>query len=324
LGNYVPESRVELHAEKALFRKQTELLRDLCDKQARHRKRQQFQFPDDPIVRTLFRSTPTSGHPSHAQGDNVQSTNKMTPEVRWLLTRSARMQRVNNAGFSTFQNRIKDKVVSADGRKRELSLLRQRSMCLRNERATTPRQQRLQCDVLGPKFCTDCTEIGQKIHTMKKQESSFPRIEVHTRSLVAPDKVEKIFLSNPKELFNQKKRYACGCTFDHKLEITTPLVYTPHEVFQRIRRRKQIEHEFFGVHNQAVTNDSPRVENRSPRPLNPLPSADSQSTERVPDSKAKVGSRAAITSVESRPSFVQEKTEPPMDLKVSVKFVNEG
>ncbi|XP_052811421.1 uncharacterized protein LOC128239034 [Mya arenaria] len=308
LGQYVPESRIELHAEKVLFRNQSSLLRELCDKQTRHKRRQQFQFSDDyrenPTIQSLFQRTSVSQH-AHAQQSHVTGST-ISPEVRWLLTRSARLQRINNAGYSSFHNRIKDKVVSADGRNREISLVRQRSMCYRNERAETPRQQRLQCDVLGPQFCTDCTEIGEKVHIMKKEQEKFPRIEVHTRSLVAPEKVEKMYLSNPKELFHQKKRYACGCTYDPKLEITTPLVYTPHEVFQRIRRRNQKNQysEKGGTVDHTHAVDTPKTKK------------DKQIVVNVQDEHVK--------AIEARPSFVQEKTEPPMDMKVSVKFVNEG
>ncbi|KAH3738595.1 uncharacterized protein LOC127851452 [Dreissena polymorpha] len=296
LGSYVPESRVELHAEKALFRNQTQLLRDLCDRQTKFSRRHPFQFPSEgsfnPIIQSILkRSGALQQMRQHEESHvTVDAKNNISPEVRWLLTRSARMQRVNNAGYSTFQNKIKDKVVSADGRKREFSLQRQRSMCLRTERSDTPLSQRLQCDVLGPKFCTDCTEIDQKKAVLRKQQARFPRIEVHTRSLVAPEKVEKIFLSHPNEMFHQQKRYACGCTYDPKLEITTPLVYTPHEVFQRIRRRKQL---LYG----DLMDDTFKTSSNNYDGTNSIP---------------------------RKPTYYQEKTEPPMDMTVSVKFVNEG
>lgn len=270
LGYYIPESKLELQLEKALFRTNAEILREMCEKKIRQKQRELHREPSIP---------------------DIPYTN-ISPEVRWLLTRSARMKRVNNAGFSKFRNPVADRVVSANGRRRSQIpfLERQRSMCSRVSSAHEADIKGCQCDVLGPQFCTDCTKMNQKNKLNIEQNKNFPRIEVHTRSLVAPDRVEKLYLSNPKELFYQQKTYKCGCAYNPALEITTPIVYTPHEVFQRLRRRKYLEQ------NAGQTKEE-EIENSNIKTLNkPL----------------------------KQPSFYDEKTLPPMDLKVSVVFRNDG
>ena len=278
LGFFNPESKLELQVQKALFRTNAEIIRDMCEKNIRQKQRELHREPPIPPI---------------------PYTN-ISPEVRWLLTRSARMQRVNNAGFSKFRNPVDNRVGSANGRRRSkiISLERERSMCSRVSSAREPDVKKCQCDVLGPQFCTDCTKVSKKDKLIKEQDKNFPRIEVHTRSLVAPDKVEKLYLSNPKELFYQQKKYKCGCTYDAALEITTPLVYTPHEVFQRLRHKKYLE--------------------QTARTIG------QESQKELEYSKAKVNDSAVDQPLlEQRPSFIDEKTLPPMDLKVSVVFKND-
>ena len=270
LGYYVPESRLELQLEKALFRTNAEMIREMCE---RNIKQKQKEVQDTPHI------------PPLAVAD-------IPPEVRWLLTRSARMRRVNNAGYSKFRNPVDNRVVSASGRRgtQALSLQRQRTMCSRFSTPNKADIKKLQCDVLGPNFCTDCTKLDKKNKLKVEQNKNFPRLEVHTRSLVAPDRIEKLYVSHPKELFHQDKSYKCGCAYNPALEITTPLVYTPHEVFQRLRRRKYME----------------------------------KTAERIERESEDTSTKRNNSPVDKQPSFYDEKTLPPMDLKVSVVFRNDG
>ena len=287
LGFYQPESRLELQMEKATFRLHSEILRNMCDKQMRQRQTQQMIEHGNLPLPSRVSQMNISAHLTNSKSyDNMAP---MPPEIRWLLTRSARMQRANNAGFSKFRNPVKVRIVSANGRRGHniMSLERQRSMCSRFEGVNVSEDKRLQCDVLGPDSCTDCTKEKSKQIVLKKQRKDFPRLECHTRSLVAPDKVEKIYLNHPKELFHPDKKYACGCVVDPKFEITTPIVYTPHEVFERIRRRKNIER---GQELIRQENELLRRHNNTPTKI-PL---------------------------------YEEKTEPPLDMKISVTFRADG
>ncbi|KAL4232654.1 putative inactive peptidyl-prolyl cis-trans isomerase-like 6 [Mactra antiquata] len=287
LGHFVPSSRLELQMEKATFRMHSEILRNMCDKKLRNRQLQQMIENGD-----IPRPSPVSliNVSEHWNAPGISENNTQMPsDVRWLLTRSARMQRANNAGYSKFRNPVKNRVSSAGGRrdKRGVSLERQRSMCSRYDKVDISEEQKLQCDVLGADFCTDCTKINSKETVNRQQRKDFPRIEMHTRSLVAPERVEKLYLSHPNILFHQQKKYECGCPVDPRFEITTPIVYTPHEVFERIRRKKNIErgNELIRKETEVI-----RQHNNTPTKL----------------------------------SLQEEKTEAPLDLKVSVTFRNDG
>lgn len=284
LGYYVPESRVELQIEKAMFRNHAQVLRNMCDKPLKQRHTQQ-------LVASLNLYSPSHKTPFNISKRTTPAqdvSRSMPSEIRWLLTRSAQLQRVNNPGFSKFRKSVKDRVVSANdiGGQTVLSPEKQRSMCSRYDNYSTSINQRLQCDVLGPEYCTDCTEMNSKLVIAQQQQRKFPRIEVHTRSLVAPERVEKLYLSNVKAMFNQDTRYACGCPVDPMFEITTPVVYTPHEIFERIRMKKNIE---MGEELIRIEQELQRKSNNTPVP-----------------------------------QIYSEKTELPLDLKVSVTYKSIG
>lgn len=288
LGYYQPESRLELQVEKATFRMHSQILRNMCDTQQKQRHVQQMIENGEALHPSEQSQLNISKH--LANSNMVDSNAQMPPEIRWLLTRSARMQRANNAGFSKFRKPVKVRVASAGGRREQnvLSLERQRSMCNRFDGMGVSEIQKIQCDVLGPSSCTDCTELNSKDIVLQREKKDFPRLECHTRSLVAPDRVEKLYLSHPNELFHQENiKYACGCDVDPKFEITTPIVYTPHEVFERIRRKKNIER----------GNDLIRREHEIKR---------------------------VHTNTPTKISLYSEKTEPPLDMKVSVTFRTDG
>lgn len=284
LGHFNPESRLELQYQKAMFKNNAQILRTMCEKSWKQKQRETELSSVDRLNTYLF-DTNTSEHTTVINSLTNYSASNIPPEIRWLLTRSARMQRANNAGFSKFRNPVKNRVASAGVRKGPgMSLERQRSMCSRLDGDCDLKDLRnLQCEVLGPDLCTDCTKINNRYENMRQERKTFPRLEVHTRSLVAPEKVEKLYLSHPKELFHQQKKYACGCMVNPELEITTPLVYTPHEVFERIRRRKNIE-----KGNELLRQERARENKR--------------------------------TNTPDRPVLYEEKTEPPLDMKVSVTF----
>lgn len=266
--------------EKATFRMHSQILRNMCDTQQKQRQMQQM-IENGEVPRPSEQSQLNmSNHLSHS--NMMENNAPMPPEIRWLLTRSARMQRANNAGFSKFRKPVKVRVASAGGRREQnvMSLERQCSMCYRFDGIGASDIQKVQCDVLGPSSCTDCTELNSKDIVLQ--------LECHTRSLVAPDRVEKLYLSHPNELFHQENfKYACGCAVDPKFEITTPIVYTPHEVFERIRRKKNVER----------GNDLTRGEHETKR---------------------------LHTNTPTRISLYSEKTEPPLNMKVSVTFRTDG
>ena len=314
LGYFYPESRIELQLEKEIFRQNAQVLRDMCDIKLKQRRREAHQYlPIDQFSRNLKfeKSTVQHNQEQRLQFESINHASTIAPEVRWLLTRSARLQRANNAGFSKYNKPVKDCVVSANGKRdtNAMSLERQRSMCSRNEEYDRSIMQKCQCDILGPPFCSDCTKIKQKVTQKHEQDQQFPRIEVHTRSLVAPERVERLYLSHPEELFHQRKKYACGYAVSPEFEITTPLVYTPHEIFERIRRKKYIE-----LGNELIRKEKEmKVQQRQKN--TPV---EWQHQHRQHQQQEQIDQKQL-----SQPSFYEEKTETPLDMKISVVIRND-
>ncbi|KAL3882660.1 hypothetical protein ACJMK2_028978 [Sinanodonta woodiana] len=212
LGHIIPDSRIDQQVEKAMFRTNAKILAEMCmNKKLK---------PREIIEHQSFQTSASS-----------------RPETRWLITRSATLQRVNNAEFSKYDNRIRDRVVSADDvrRKGGLFLERQKSMCNRENSFDKSAGSHVHCEVLGPSFCFDCIKVRERRNILQEQNVNFPKIEVNPRSLIAPAKIEKMILSYPDEIFNDDKSYGYGAVLDARVLFSEPIVYTQNEVYTRLR-----------------------------------------------------------------------------------------
>ncbi|KAK3589362.1 hypothetical protein CHS0354_010007 [Potamilus streckersoni] len=212
LGHIVADSQIDQQVEKAMFRTNAKILAEMCmNKKLKPREIIEFQ--------------------------SFQTSASTRPETRWLLTRSATLQRVNNAEFSKYDNRIRDRVVSADDirQKRGLFLEKQNSMCNRENSFEKSVDSHAHCEVLGPSVCFDCIKARERSNILQEQKVNFPNIEVHPRSLIAPAKIEKMILSYPDEIFNDDKSYGYGAVLDSRVLFNEPIVYTQNEVYTRLR-----------------------------------------------------------------------------------------
>lgn len=217
LGHVVQESRVELQVEKALFKTNMRLLSDMI---AIGRRPQSLQ---EPAYYDLRRAN----------------------QPRLFMTRSERLRKVNDAEYQAkFTTQTPERVVSADRTRLDVSRLLQyqTSICDRHYRGHDIKNKHAQCDVLGPYYCTDCIQVKKRNTSFKTHQRNFPNIEVHPRSLIAPDKVDRVLMSREKILLdgigkNQRNNLDFDIPTSYNESVYLP-VLTENDVVERIRRDK--------------------------------------------------------------------------------------
>lgn len=212
LGYYIPESRLELQVEKALFKTSMTVLTDLL--------RQSRMGSESPHPNT----------PEHQLG-------LVTARGRQVLSRSEQFDRINNAEYSRYHTPVSDRVVSANANSYNTLYRRNRPMCGRQYELSSPVMSCAHCEVLGQYFCTDCTQLRKRIQSAKKQSVNFPNIDVHPRSLIAPVKVERLLSSDQYGIIKKQKFNDTGVSYeeDNIRFINSPFVYTQNDVYERLR-----------------------------------------------------------------------------------------
>ncbi|XP_021360733.1 uncharacterized protein LOC110455113 isoform X2 [Mizuhopecten yessoensis] len=207
LGLVLLDSRLETQVEKAVFQTNLRLLTQMVGSQ----KNQVFARPN----------TPVHEHES--------------PSLQ-----SKEYQIINNATTSCYHNKIRDRVVSAGGERRAGSGSRFGSVPLCSRQSNTGDdlhkcQHKSHCDVLGSYFCTDCTQIRKRSKSAQQQTKNFPNIEVHPRSLVAPEKLDKLLIKIPQMhevKVSDKKRPSVGNG--------NRFVFTGNDIYSRLRETHKL------------------------------------------------------------------------------------
>lgn len=218
LGHVVQESRLELQVEKALFKTNMRLLSDLI----------------------------ATGRRPHSYHEPAYYDQRRANQPRLFMTRSERLRKVNDADYQAkFTTQTPERVVSADRTRLDVSRLLQyqTSICDRHYRRDSAKIKHAQCDVLGPYYCTDCIKLKKRNTNYKTHQRNFPNIEVHPRSLVAPDKVDRVLMSRESILLNNiGNNHSNNTEFSHTPSGYNESVYLPvlteNDVVERIRRDK--------------------------------------------------------------------------------------
>ncbi|VDI48475.1 Hypothetical predicted protein [Mytilus galloprovincialis] len=212
LGHIVPESRVELQVEKALFKTNMRLLSDM-------------------ITAGRYPQSLYSPYYQQEQTHNLQK--------RLFQTRSERLRKVNDAEYQAkYTTTIQDRVVSADQTRLDtLRLLQyQTTICDRHYRHDRMTNNNAHCDVLGPYYFTYCIQLKKRKTSAQTHQNNFPNIEVHPRSLVAPDKIDRVLMSREKLLLNgymsPVMKPEIQATYDENVYLP---VYTENEIHERLR-----------------------------------------------------------------------------------------
>lgn len=212
LGHIIPESRIELQVEKALFKTNMKLLSEMMTTGKRPQSLQNPVWPAD-------------------ETSNLQG--------RLFLTRSERLRKVNDAEYqSKFTTTIQDRVVSADQTRLDVTRLfqYQTPLCDRHFRKDSVKIRHAHCDVLGPYYCSDCIQLRKRKHSAKTHQTNFPDIEVHPRSLVAPEKVDRVLMSREKIALNGNlSPFAKTDPLSEYNDNVYLPVYTENEVHARLR-----------------------------------------------------------------------------------------
>ncbi|CAG2242902.1 unnamed protein product [Mytilus edulis] len=198
LGHIVPESRVELQVEKALFKTNMRLLSDMITTE---------RYP-----KSLY-----SPYYQQEQTHNLQK--------RLFQTRSERLRKVNDAEYQAkYTTTIQDRVVSADQTRLDtLRLLQyQTPICDRHYR--------------HDRMTNNNAHFKKRKTSAKTHQNNFPNIEVHPRSLVAPDKIDRVLMSREKLLLNgymsPVMKPEIQATYDENVYLP---VYTENEIHERLR-----------------------------------------------------------------------------------------
>ena len=93
----------------------------------------------------------------------------------------------------------------------------------------------MQCEVLGPYSCSDCTKIRLNEHQQREQTALYPGLAVDPRTLVAPDRLKRLTASLPPHLTSQRYRLDCGCALQMHPDFLFPVIVTDHDIQSRLK-----------------------------------------------------------------------------------------
>ncbi|XP_069103349.1 uncharacterized protein [Argopecten irradians] len=210
LGLVMLDSRLETQVEKAAFQTNLRILTQMIGQQ----KSQVFARPNTPVH----------------------------DEATQHAIQSKAYQIINNATTSCYHNKIRDRVVSARGERRY------GQVCARQSYTGDKCQQMSHCEVLGSYYCKDCTQIRKRSKSAHQQSKNFPNIDVHPRSLVAPEKLEKLLIKIP-----QMDTVNIPTKTRPSEENGGNVIYTGNDIYSRLREtHKQHGGRVFGQKIKSV------------------------------------------------------------------------
>ncbi|XP_046581685.1 uncharacterized protein LOC124289125 [Haliotis rubra] len=168
--------------------------------------------------------------------DIIHYGDDMKTRVRSSMKTSSRM---NNANIAKYYNNVPDRVISPDLRDNDGLFRQTSSICNRKFQPDRTSLANLQCEVLGPFFCADCSKTRRQDMNCETHRAMYPQIAVHQRALVAPNKVMQFNSSKATSSFKDKRVLSCGCIVDAENAFHIPVVYTQHDVHNRVRHAHQ-------------------------------------------------------------------------------------
>ncbi|KAK7492029.1 hypothetical protein BaRGS_00016693 [Batillaria attramentaria] len=113
-------------------------------------------------------------------------------------------------------------------------LSRPSSLSTDSRNDNSSRMKMVQCEVLGPYSCADCTKLRLSERQQQEQRALFPGLSVHPRTLVAPQLLKRITSTLPPALTGEKYRLDCGCAISLHRDFLFPVIVTDHDVHSRL------------------------------------------------------------------------------------------
>ncbi|KAL8575520.1 hypothetical protein ACOMHN_059585 [Nucella lapillus] len=95
--------------------------------------------------------------------------------------------------------------------------------------------KKMQCEVLGPYSCADCTKLRKHERQHQQQTALYPDLLVDPRALVAPDRLRKLTATLPPNLTSQHHTLQCGCALNMHPDFLFPVIFTDHDIQSRLK-----------------------------------------------------------------------------------------
>ncbi|KAK7108485.1 uncharacterized protein [Littorina saxatilis] len=174
-------------------------------------------------------STPSTG--------KDESTLPSSEEGRLVLVREKSPQKSHSQEIQRFEK------TEEEGRagKREIS---KSALCMKT----------MQCEVLGPYTCSDCTKIRLHERQHQEQMALYPGVTTDPRTLIAPERLRRITASLPSSLLAQRYTLDCGCAIRMHPDFLFPVIVTDNEIISRIRALKSTPSKTEGRAGSGVLN----------------------------------------------------------------------
>ncbi|XP_071112574.1 uncharacterized protein [Haliotis cracherodii] len=179
--------------------------------------------------------------------DLIHYGDGMKERARATMKTSTRM---NDANIAKYYNNVPDRVISPELRENDGLFRQTTSICNRKLKPDRTSLTNLQCEVLGPFFCADCSKTRRQDTNCETHKAMYPQIAVHQRALVAPEKVMQFNSAMSMSSFKDKRVLSCGCVVDVGSALHIPVVYTQHDVHNRVRHAHKAGCSL--VHRKAV------------------------------------------------------------------------
>ena len=218
LGYVNANSRLEIQVEKSMFRSNLKLLSDMI------------------MMQRTAKQT-ASLYPVTSYG---------VPQVRQVMSFRDKDRFVNNAEHVKYYNFVSHRVGGEDTPRKGSGRFGGKSVSMCSRRydmsENRGRMKSAHCDVLGPDFCTDCTQLNKRVKSAKHNKRHFPGIDVHSNSLVAPRRLESLLLSDQNTLVNERNNSLSTVYYDLAniySGTTKPVAYSEHEIYERVPKRKE-------------------------------------------------------------------------------------
>lgn len=211
LGQIFLESNLELRAQKAFFRTNLKTLSDIVKTQSKRRR----------LVNTPISSIRTES-----------SFGANTPSI----------ERTTFGELLKYQMPVRERILSANENNDTPTVASRTRLCRRHSHKDQTDRKSIHCDVFGPDFCSDCSQLQRKQREANKNKQLLPVLGSETRSLVIPEKVALLSVSSSqigsRSPYSESENSSKPCVNSIS---PNPALYTESEVYERLRTLHKVK-----------------------------------------------------------------------------------